>query len=64
MHPDALRVFHDLDGLSLTEVREQLLPVLKQRDKTREMALARQMGDQFRRRYLEAERRSMGGRAP
>ncbi len=63
MQPDALRVFHDLDGLSLTEVREQLLPVLKQRDKTREMALARQMGDQFRRRYLEAERRATAGRA-
>lgn len=64
MQPDALRVFHDLDGLSLTEVREQLLPVLKQRDKTREMALARQMGDQFRRRYLEAERLATAGRAP
>ena len=63
MQPDALRVFHDLDGLSLTEVREQLLPVLKQRDKTREMALARQMGDQFRRRYLEAERLATAGRA-
>ncbi|MEY2697431.1 MAG: hypothetical protein RL333_1569 [Pseudomonadota bacterium] len=64
MQPDALRAFHDLDGLTLIEVREQLLPVLKQRDKTREMALARQMGDQFRRRYLEAERRAMGERTP
>ena len=62
--PDALRVFHDLDGLTLTEVRENLLPILKQRDKVREMALARQMGDRFRQRYLEAERLARKGRVP
>jgi len=48
----------------LTEVRENLLPVLKQRDKVREMDLARQIGNRFRLRYLEAERLALGGRAP
>lgn len=61
LQPDALRVFHDLDGLTLTEVRETLLPTLKQRDKVREMELARQMGDRFRQRYLKAERLAQGG---
>jgi len=61
LQPDALRVFHDLDGLTLTEVRETLLPILKQRDKVREMELARQMGDRFRQRYLKAERLAQGG---
>jgi len=64
MQADALEVFHDLDGLTLTEVRENLLPVLKQRDKVREMELARQMGYRFRQRYLEAESLARGDRAP
>lgn len=64
IRPDALRAFHDLDGLTLTDVRENLLPVLKQRDKVREMDLARQIGNRFRLRYLEAERLALGGRAP
>lgn len=64
MQPDALHAFHDLDGLTLTEIRENLLPVLKQRDKVREMELARQMGNRFRERYLEAERVVLGSRSP
>lgn len=64
MQPDALEVFHDLDGLTLTEVRENLLPVLKQRDKVREMELARQMGYRFRQRYLKSESLARGDRAP
>ena len=64
MQPDALRTFHDLDGLTLTEVREHLVPVLKKRDKIREMELAREIGQRFRQRYLEAERLALGGRSP
>lgn len=64
MQPDALRAFHDLDGLTLTEVREKLVPVLKKRDKIREMELAREIGQRFRQRYLEAERLALGGRSP
>lgn len=63
MQPDALEVFHDLDGLTLTEVRENLLPVLKQRDKVREMELARQIGYRFRQRYLKSESLARGDRA-
>lgn len=64
MHPEALRVFQDLEGLSFNEVRESVVPVLKQRNKIREMELARQLGHQFRQRYLEAERLATGGGAP
>jgi iron(III) transport system substrate-binding protein len=61
MMPEALARFHDLEGLDLTGVREKIIPVLRQRDKVREMALARELGERFRNQYQDAERIARGG---
>jgi ABC-type Fe3+ transport system substrate-binding protein len=62
MNPEALERFHDFKGLGLTEVREKIIPVLRQRDKIREMELARILGERFRTQYLDAERIARGGK--
>jgi iron(III) transport system substrate-binding protein len=64
MNEDALKTFHDWSGASLDDVRKRIIPVLRQRDKVGEMALARELGQQFRERYHRAEALARNRGAP
>lgn len=48
---DALARFDDLGGVSYDEVEKEILPVLRERDKAKEIRLARILGEQSRERY-------------
>lgn len=55
MDEKALAAFHDMDGATLDVIREQVIPILKKRDKISEMALSRQLAARFRAHYVRAK---------
>ncbi len=56
MPEDALAVLQDLSMVSYDSVREVIKPRLGAKNKIEELKLARELGDKFRARYVEAKR--------
>ena len=51
MPEDALREFEDLSMISYDKVLEEIAPVLKAKDKIKEVELARELSGRFREKY-------------
>ena len=64
MNPRALAEMQQLSSVDLDQVRQQVVPVLKSRDKVREMTLSREMGAQFRAQYRRAAALAANGAQP
>jgi ABC-type Fe3+ transport system substrate-binding protein len=54
--PDATAKFHELQGVNYETAMHKIAPVLRAREKVKEVQLARELGEQFRRQYQAALR--------
>jgi len=59
---EALRTFTDVSAVDYESALQKIKPVLGSADRIQEVRLARELGDHFRRQYLEAERLAKEGK--